>query len=304
MSSGSVACPYCEASVGFDHIHDFTGGCEHVVGWVTSTYDGWNPSWFRIDIAISDIDNPAKKQKLNDFRVCSEETLKDVFQDFYNFLDAYERRTIRSFDMREYFQRLMEKLTFEFDSDILDQWPTNDIFEGDMYFAKAPNEIDKHLKATIFKVEQCFKYLKKIMKCPYCKTGNKSERCTHYLMDTNPESFTINLDYPKLPNKLKNNKWEKQLLTSLFGDLYDTLKAYKKGYSEDPDKVAYFEKLMKKVTCKYSHRPFEKGKVYFAEDVQEALKQIHELSNRLSWLFRGLAYSDGIKTKEKTKANK
>ena len=206
--------------------------------------------------------------------------------------------------MREYFKKIMKKLSLEFESEILDQWPTNDIFEGDVYFARATNEVDKNLKATIFKVDQCFKYLKKMMKCPYCKTGDKSEGCTHYLTDTNPESFTINLDYPKLPDKLINSKWDKQLLMSLFGDLYDSLKAYNKGYFENPDKVVYFEKLMKKVTCKYSHKPFEKDKVYFAEDVQEALKQIHELSNRLSWLFRGLAYSDGIKTKGNTKVIK
>ncbi len=142
------------------------------------------------------------------------------------------------------------------------------------------------------------------MKCPYCKTGDKSEGCTHYLMDTNPESFAINLDYPKLPDELISNKWEKHLLASVFGDLYDTLKAYNKGYSEYPDKVVYFEKLVKNVTCKYSHRPFEKGKVYFAEDVQEALKQINELSNRLSWLFRGIAYAEGIKTEGNTKGRK
>ena len=131
MSSGSVACPYCEARVGFDHVHDFTGGCEHVVGWVTNTYDGWNPSWFNIDITIRDIDNPARKQKITNSSVsfCAEGTLKDIFRDFYDILDSY--RYARSFDTRTYFEKLMEKTKSEYQSEVLDQWPTNDIFEGD-----------------------------------------------------------------------------------------------------------------------------------------------------------------------------
>lgn len=292
-------CPYCDTKVSAEY---GDGGCEHFFCYMSDDIErGFSYSGFSKDVEIRHIDNPAKKQKIPNFQ-CSEETLKEAFGEFCDILDAYGwiyKR--RSFNRRLYFQKLMEKTTCIYKILIHDEWPLNDI-KGDVYFAEDRNDVEKKLKETILKVDQCFKRLKDIMKkivaCPYCGIGYK-KKCEHYV------KYTELVKYPKMPEKFRSKEWSKESLRNIFGDLYDMLDAYDKGFTEEPNRVVFVKKLLLKVVnCKHKHYKCSEGLVGFSIEPDKVFEQLNEITKRLSWLFKGLAYAEEIGTKGNTKSIK
>jgi DNA repair ATPase RecN len=209
-------------------------------------------------------------------------------------------------DIIRYFEELMEKISCDYETRNYEfsGGPPGSGSCGLIYFAKDPDAVHKKLYKTIQKLKRCFKKLedkmnKEHLLCPYCSEDYKKTKCMHYVTHTDV------MNYPRLSEKLKDKKWLQENLRKTFGELHDVLDAYEHGLTKEPNRIVYLKKLLEKLSnCELKYYEHKESLVVFANDKEKIIEKLSEMEKRLFWLFRGIAYVEGIKVMGNTKGRK
>ncbi len=282
-----LVCPYCNSKS--------SEGCEHVIAYT-------DPDCFILDLKY-----PLMPKTCVNFE-WPEEILCKIFGNIRDILKAYGDADEDTIELTEkpdiirYFEELMEKITCDFETRYheFSGGPGSSVC-GYYYFAENPREVHKQLKKIIRRLERGFKKLedkinKEHMGCPYCGVDYKKTKCMHYVTHTDL------VNYPRLPEKLKDKKWLQENLRKTFGELYDLLDAYEHGLTKEPNRIVYLKKLLEKLGhCEFKYYEQKESLVVFANEKEPVLEKLSELEKMLAWLFRGLAYAENMKAKKEKK---
>ncbi len=288
----ALICPYCDVNI---NDPEGKGECEHVIAYT-------DPDCFILDLKF-----PLMPKTCANFE-WPEEVLCKIFGNIRDILKAYgdaDEDTLELTekpDMIRYFEKLMDKITSGFETRYheFSGGPGSSVC-GYYYFAENPHEVHKQLKKIIRRLERGFKKLedkinKEHLGCPYCGAEYIKTKCSHYVTHTDL------VNYPRLPDKMKDIKWLPENLRKTYGELYDVLDAYEHGLTKEPNRIVYLKKIVEKLgNCELKYYEQKESLVVFANEKETVLEKLSELEKRLAWLFRGLEYTENIKAKKNTK---